>query len=227
MKKHLLPLLAVATAALTGCVKHPDPSDPLEGYNRAMFAINQDIDHLAIKPITKVYSTITPPPLQRGITNAFENILELTRMPNDLLQGHFKYIAIDFWRLFINSTMGIGGLFDVATPLGLPKHKASFGLTLAKWRGGKSAPYFVIPIIGPSTIQAAIGLGVDVLTTPFPYISNGYVGWGTAALGVINYRAQVLAADKMIETSFDPYIFVRDAYLQNEKKRIDDNEALK
>lgn len=221
----LAPITLTALALLTGCAKNPsDQNDPLEPYNRVMFAVNQDVDHLFIRPVAKVYVTVTPPPLQKGITNFFDNTLEITSLPNDFLQGNFKFMAVDFWRFFINSTLGVGGLFDVATRVGLPKHFEGFGMTLAKWRGGKSAPYFVIPIIGPSTIQSAVGLGVNYFTTPWPYINNAYYADIPPAVAYINFRSQYLDADKVVETSFDPYVFVRDAYMQNETRRIQENQ---
>ncbi|MDP1574431.1 MAG: VacJ family lipoprotein [Coxiellaceae bacterium] len=222
----LAPLACTALALITGCAKNPtSANDPLEPYNRFMFAANQDIDHLLIRPIAKTYTTVTPPPLQKGVTNFFDNTFELISFPNDFLQGNFKFMAVDFWRFFINSTLGVAGLFDVASRVGLPKHFEGFGMTLAKWRGGKSAPYFVIPVLGPSTIQAAIGLVANYYTTPWAYIKNDYIADIPPALAYINYRSQYLAADKLVETSFDPYTFVRDAYMQNESRRIAENQA--
>lgn len=224
MKK--LAIASLALLSLTACAKKPsDPNDPLEPYNRAVFAFNMDADHLIIRPVTKVYSVIVPPPLQQGITNFFDNTLEITTFPNDLLQGNFKFMAVDVCRFMINTTLGIGGLFDVATRMGLPKHFEGFGLTLAKWRGGKSAPYFVIPLLGPSTIQSAIGLAADIYMSPWPYINNNYIAWGLPILGVINYRASLLPADKLVDTSFDPYSFVRDAYMQRQAQKIAQNQA--
>src|SRR3990167_5239968 len=157
MKNPLLRLLCgsfvLSALSLAGCASKPtDPTnDPLEGYNRLMFAVNMDVDHLVVGPTAMIYSKITPPPLQKGINNFFDNVGEITTFPNDFLQGNFRYMAVDFWRFVINSTVGLGGFFDIATRLGINPHTESFGLTLAKWRGGRSAPYFIIPLLGPST----------------------------------------------------------------------------
>lgn len=232
MKKRLAKYL-VATATLTvfaisGCAKKPgattNPNDPWETYNRPMFKFDRGFDRFVTRPIAVVYNTITPSPLQRGVTNFFSNTFEITTFPNDLLQGNFKYMVVDFWRFVINTTIGIGGLFDVATKAGIKPHIESFGLTLAKWRGGKSAPYFVIPFLGPSTIQNAIGMGVDAMTTPWPYFKSNYLTYIPPAIGLISLRAEMLPADKLIDAAFDPYVFVRDAYLQRETQRIAANE---
>lgn len=227
--KWICGLFALTTMTLlTGCASKPtDPThDPLEGYNRFMFAVNMDVDHLVIGPAAMIYSKVTPPIAQKGVTNFFDNVSEITTFPNDFLQGNFRYMAVDFWRFVINSTAGVGGLFDVATRLGIQPHVESFGLTLAKWRGGQSAPYFVIPLLGPSTFQSGIGIVADYYTTPWPYLKDQTINYVATGIELINVRAQFLPADKMVMNAFDPYIFVRDAYLQREKEKITRNETL-
>lgn len=230
MKKPLqwmLSALTMTTVALTGCAKNPtSPDDPFEPYNRAMFAVNTDIDHLVFIPAATVYDAVTPPFVQQGVTNFFDNTDELTTLPNDFLQGNFRYMALDTWRFIINSTLGIGGLFDVATKLGMPKHVETFGLTLAKWRGGQSAPYFVIPILGPATIQTGIGLIGSYYMSPWPYLRDQDINYIANGIRFVNYRAELLPADKLVDNAFDPYTFVRDAYLQKEAYRIARNQAL-
>lgn len=225
--KWIIGSIALTSIALTGCVRKPDTTanDPLEGYNRAMFAFNQDVDHLAIRPVAFIYSKITPPVLQSGVTNVFNNVDEISTFPNDFLQGNFRYMVLDFWRFAINTTLGVGGLFDVATRMGIKPHVESFSLTLAKWRGGKSSPYFVIPVLGPSSIQGAIGMVGDYYMTPFPYLNNT-INYSVTGVRLIHTRAQFLPADKLVETAFDPYVFVRDAYTQKEKDQIAENQAL-
>src|SRR5262249_29383265 len=150
---------------------------------------------------------ITPPVLQEGISNVFDNANEITTFPNDFLQGNFRYMAVDLWRFVINTTVGVGGLFDIATRLGIPPHVETFGLTLAKWRGGESAPYFVIPVLGSSTIQSGIGIAADYYTTPWPYLNNQTINYVYNGVQLVSIRAQYLPADKMVETAFDPYVF--------------------
>lgn len=225
--KWIIGSLAITTLSLTGCVRTPDRSanDPLEGYNRAMFAFNQDIDHLVIRPTAVVYNTITPPVLQSGISNVFNNVDEISTFGNDFLQGNFRYMLLDFWRFTINTTLGVGGLFDVASRMGLQTHVESFTLTLAKWRGGKSSPYFVIPVLGPSTIQGTLGLAGDYYLTPFPYLDNT-INYSVTGVRLVHTRARYLAADKMVANAFDPYVFVRDAHMQAVKEQIAQNQAL-
>lgn len=226
--KWVIGSIAIISMTLAGCARKPDPTanDPLEGYNRFMFAFNQDVDHLAIRPVAVVYSKVTPPILQAGLNNVFHNIDEISTFPNDFLQGNFRYMALDFWRFFINSTLGVGGLFDVASRMGMQTHVESFSLTLAKWRGGKGSPFFVIPFLGASSIQDTIGLAGDYYATPFPYFGNQTINYSYTGIRLIHTRAKYLPADKMIETAFDPYVFVRDAFMQTEKEKIAENQAL-
>lgn len=216
---------AVMMAGLTGCAKKPgqDRLDPYERYNRAVYAFNTDIDRLFVRPVAKVYSTITPPPLQKGVTNALINVGVISTIPNDLLQGKIKWSLVDTTRLLINSSFGIGGLFDVATRIGIPKHYEDFGMTLSTWSGGKPDPYFILPILGPNTTSSALGMGVDYLMSPWPYIQPRSITWYTFGVAYISVRARLLDADRFVDHAFDPYVFVRDAYLQIRNKMISDN----
>lgn len=229
LTKWLCGSLAITTLALSGCAKKPDGAvnnDPLEGYNRVAFAFNMDVDHMVMRPVAHTYATIVPPVMQKGVTNVFNNIDEIPTFSNDILQGNFRYTVLDVWRFFINSTLGVGGLFDVATRIGIKPHVETLGLTFAKWRGGKSAPYFVIPIFGPSTIQTAIGQVGDYYMNFWPYLCNQNIPWYALGVKFLNLRAQLLPADKLVDNAFDPYIFMRDAYLQTQQQAIDQNEAL-
>lgn len=233
MQKKLVRLLVgsltITAIALTGCAKKPDTNttatnhDPLEGYNRAMFAFNRGIDRVIIRPIALGYQKATPSFFQQGVTNFFNNTFEITTFPNDFLQGNFKYLALDLWRFVINSTIGIGGLFDVATKIGIKPHMETFGLTIGKWLQGSPSPYFVVPIFGPSTIQGAFGLAGNAMMTPWPYFKSNYITYIPPAVGLISLRAEYLAADKMVDNAFDPYIFVRDAFMQRNTQRIESN----
>ncbi|MCX7120654.1 MAG: VacJ family lipoprotein [Gammaproteobacteria bacterium] len=228
LSKIVIGSLALTAMALSGCAKKPDATvnnDPLEGYNRFMFAFNHDIDRVAIRPVAQGYKFITPVVLQKGVTNFFNNTFEITSFPNDFLQGNFKYMAVDFWRFVINTTLGVGGLFDIATRIGIQPHMETFGLTLAKWRQGAPSPYFVVPVFGPATIEGSIGLAGNALMTPWPYFASDYITYIPPAVGLISLRAEYLDADKLIANAFDPYIFVRDAFMQRNKQRIESNNA--
>lgn len=221
--KFCLSLLLIGV--LTGCTRHPtDPNDPLEPFNRAMFAFNMGVDHMIYRPVTKVYTTIIPPPLQRGVSNVFSNLGELTTIPNDLLQGKFKYMFMDFWRFVINSTIGIGGLFDVATRMGLPKHYEDFGMTLAYYSDKKTSPYLVLPFIGPITLRSAVTQPLDYYTGPWPYMHPDSFRYSMLGLKWLNIRAGLMPANKLIDTAFDPYAFMRSAYMQRRMQMIQNNE---
>ncbi|PIZ04303.1 MAG: ABC transporter [Gammaproteobacteria bacterium CG_4_10_14_0_8_um_filter_38_16] len=219
--KWILSSLAISAMLLsTGCAKKPDPTanDPLEGYNRVMFAFNMDVDHLVFRPVATVYNTVTPSFVQTGVTNVFANIDEIPSFPNDFMQGQFKFMLVDLWRFAINSTLGVGGLFDVAKRMGLPPHVATFGGTLRKWTG-KTSPYFIMPFLGPSTIFNTTGYFADYYMTPWPYLKDQNINYIAHAVKLVNIRASLLPADKMVDTAFDPYIFVRDAYMQRQAAR--------
>lgn len=224
MKRNALTLglCAALSIGLTGCAKKPTNAavDPYENFNRVVFAFNQDIDHLIYRPVAKVYKTILPPPLRTNISNVFDNIEELTTMPNDLLQGKVKYVFLDFWRFVINTTIGIGGMFDVATHLGLKRHYNDFGMTFAYWSGKQNSPYLQIPFLGPSTFRDGFGLAFDYAVSPYPYVRP--TGWNyyAHAVGLTSTRANLLQTDQLVDNAFDPYIFVRNAYLQHRNATI-------
>lgn len=233
VKKLLTSVLTLSIATvMTGCASKPNVAnqvDPYEKMNRFVFAFNQDVDHLVLRPATNVYTTLVPSPLRMGVSNVFDNLEVLTTFPNDLLQGNFKYLAVDFWRFSINAIFGIGGLFDVASHMGIPKHEETFGMTFAKWRGGRSAPYLVLPLLGPSTVQNAFGVAADITTQPWFWINgdtDAALKYSGAGLRILNERAKYMAGNQLVDNAFDPYTFVRDAYLQNDRRAIAKNEAL-
>ncbi len=211
---------------LAGCIKTPNNKvDPYVKMNRFFFAFNTDLDHLVFRPVAAVYSTITPPPLQKGVTNALANVREITTFPNDILQGKVRYAFVDVFRFLINSTVGIGGLFDVASRMGLPKHVNDFGLTLADWEGYKyKSPYLVLPILGPNTFRSGFGQIPDLFFSPFPYVEPSWISWAVLGLKLVDIRARLSPADKLIDNSFDPYVFVRNAYLQQRERDIENNK---
>lgn len=213
------------SSLLSACTLKPGQPgvDHYERYNRAVFAFNTDVDRLFIRPVAKIYDTVLPPPLKKGVTNVFFNLGMITTVPNDILQGKVKWALTDLWRLIINSTVGIGGLFDVATRIGFPKHYEDFGLTLAYWSGDKEEPYFMLPLLGPNTTRSAFGIGIDYLMSPWPYLRQRSITWTLFAINYINTRARFLDTDKFIEQAYDPYVFTRNAYLQIRRNMIREN----
>lgn len=222
----VLPLLLCSCASTTkptNVAPSTDNVDPYEKFNRAMYSFNDKLDHWILRPVAKGYDTITPAPVHRSINNFFDNLDLLITFPNDFLQAKFAFAAQDFWRFIINSSIGIGGLFDPATHLGIAMRNEDFGLTMAYWSGldgFKPQPYLVIPFLGSSTVRDAFGKIPDSACWPFVYLDPWYLSYAVYAGKVINERANLLPADKLVDEAFDPYIFVRSAYLQTRQQAI-------
>lgn len=196
--------------------------DPLEGFNRAMFSFNEAVDKAIMKPLATLYNKIMPKPLNKGIHNAFYNINTLTTVADDLLQGNFYQATNDTWRIAINTTIGIGGLFDIAQRMKLEPFQNDFGLTLARW-GWANSTYLVLPFFGPNTIRDGIGIPVDYFAfSIYPYIEPESTRYQIYALGVVDRRAQLLKFQNVLEeAAIDKYVFVRNAYQQRRAYQID------
>lgn len=217
-------LLFSAIIFLSGCAINKElvePQDPYEAFNRRIFAFNMASDSRFLKPVAKVYDKVLPNPAKKGIHNFFSNIGNIANVANDILQVNFHQAAVDSCRFVFNSTIGIGGLVDVAAKMGLPYHHQDFGLTLAKW-GSKKSPYLVLPFIGPSTVRDIVGLGVNYqVLSIWGFIEPPELRYGLEAVDIVSMRARLLGAEHMMEQAFDPYIFVRNAYLQRRAHYID------
>jgi phospholipid-binding lipoprotein MlaA len=187
-----------------------------------MHRFNTEFDNYLLKPVAKGYKAITPEPLDRGITNFFNNIADVTSAVNNLLQFKLSRFGTDVGRVAANSTVGVLGFFDVATNMGLPSYKEDFGQTLGYW-GAEPSPYLVLPFLGPSTLRDTIGKGGDILVDPFFSVEKNTIYWGFIALRVVDTRADLLQASKILEAAaVDPYSFLRDAYLQRRRNQIFD-----
>lgn len=228
MTRALLATLALALAS--GCATvsgPPNPKDPWEGYNRSMYEFNDTADRYVLKPVAQGYQKVTPGFVQAGVSNFFDNIQDLSTGLNNLLQGKFTDGASDLGRLVVNSTLGILGLWDVATPMGLEKHNEDFGQTLGWW-GVPSGPYFIIPLFGPSTARDAPARYVD---PSFAY--NRRIGDVAArnalyGLDIVRTRAGLLGAEKVLdEAALDKYSFTRDAWLQRRRNMVFDGRPPK
>jgi phospholipid-binding lipoprotein MlaA len=193
--------------------------DPLESLNRKIFAFNDVADKYVLSPVARGYQAVTPDSLERGIGNMFSNLLEITTVINDVLQLKFGQAASDTGRFLINSTVGLAGLFDVASPLGLEKHEEDFGQTLGYW-GVVSGPYLVVPFLGPYTLRDSVGGFADVFSdyiTKLDHIPTRNQLW---MLRNVDDRGGLFAAEELI--TGDRYSFIRDAYLQRREYLVND-----
>ena len=209
----LVMLCIMAGCATTQTTDNYAKDDTLEPANRVFFDLNETIDQALIKPIAEVYVDVAPNFLRTGITNFFENLAYLNVILNDLLQGKINQGLSDAARFVANSTIGIGGLFDVATSMGLPEHDEDFGQTLAVW-GVDEGSYLYIPFFGPNTVRGSTDFVPKTLLNPFYYISSAIL-FPITAINAVNKRANLLEASNIRdEAAVDPYSFTREAYLQ-------------
>jgi phospholipid-binding lipoprotein MlaA len=222
-------IVAAASLAslLSGCAPipgKPDAHDPWERMNRATYRFNDALDRALVKPAAKAYRKVVPGPVRTGIANALGNAGYTTTIANDLLQGKFKTCASDTGRLLLNSTVGLGGLFDPATAAGLAKNDEDFGQTLGRW-GVHPGPYLVLPLLGPSTVRDGIGLYPDARTDLKSLPKDTWVAAGLHGLAMLGKRVDLLGADETIANAFDPYAFVRSAYLQHREYEVLDGNV--
>ncbi len=199
--------------------KELETPDPWESWNRKVFAFNDFADRYALAPVARSYQWITPDPVEKGIGNMFANLREVSTILNDLLQFKFGQAASDSGRLLINSTVGIAGLFDVASPIGLEKHNEDFGQTLGYWGVG-SGPYLVVPFLGSFTVRDGLGAPIDAYTDYIRTIDHIPTRNQLYATRIISQRASLFSAEKLI--SGDRYAFIRDAYLQRREYLVND-----
>lgn len=223
---HRFPVLALLACSLLagGCAHGPDARDPYEGFNRKVFAFNEGVDKAVLKPVAKGYVAVVPQIARRGVTNFFSNIGMIVTTFNDALQGKGTKVPVDFARFTTNVVFGLGGLIDVASELQIENRNEDFGQTMGYWGAG-SGPYLVLPFLGPSNVRDGAGLAVDFVVSPFFYVADDEVTvrWGLFALDVIDTRANLLQAEKFLDTaSIDKYSFLRDSYLQRRNYLIHD-----
>ncbi len=220
----------MAALWLTACASLPassiaDPRDPFERYNRAMFTFNKTVDDKVLKPVATGYVNVIPSLIRTAIGNFFGNIGDVWTAVNNYLQGKPRDGTSDIARVVLNSTFGIAGLIDVATPAGLSKHEEDFGQTLGVW-GVKSGSYLVLPILGSSTVRDGLARPVDLYVDPINSIESVRVENSARALRLVDDRAALLDSSRLLEdAALDPYQFARDAYLQRRESRVRDGFA--
>jgi phospholipid-binding lipoprotein MlaA len=222
--------VTVRRAALLLCLLHlcgcaaipgkPDPRDPWERMNRVTWKFNDGFDHYIFKPAATGYVKVVPRFARTGIHNFFSNLGYPIVMLNDVLQWQLRAFANDTGRLVVNSTVGIGGLFDPASEMGLDRNDREFGQTLGVW-GIKSGPYLMLPFMGPSTVRDTVGVVADQFTDPRNYIFGAWVSWSLFVVSSMDQRAQLLGtADKVLEGAYDKYAVLRNVYLQHREFKV-------
>ena len=216
--------LALAGVLLTAPqLSVANDDDPFESLNRSIFVFNDKADEYVLRPVAQAYDAVTPDVAKAGVNNFFNNFLDVNGAINALLQGELSFALESTERVLINSTLGLFGLFDVASDMGIPQYQTDFGHTLAIW-GVPRGPYVMLPLLGPSTVRRSVGTGFDAYASPTGQIRQDEAQWGLRALNLIDLRASLLGSERLI--SGDRYIFVRDAYLQRRDALVNGGQAV-
>jgi phospholipid-binding lipoprotein MlaA len=215
---------ALVTAALAGCAVSPSRVDPYEQWNRAMYSVHESVDGALIKPIAQAYVRDAPQLVQTGISNFFGNIDDLFTGINDALQGNGNRAGDAFGRVLLNSTFGLGGIFDLASMAGIAKDKNDFGLTLGKW-GAPDGPYLFVPLFGPTTVRDGTGAIIRIIASPTGYIDSTGLSDTIWGFNYLDTRSQALQAEGVLDTAaIDKYRFLRNAYLRSRRYQLYDGK---
>jgi len=212
---------------LFGCASvpddHPTASDPWEAVNRTVFDLNVALDKATLKPLASGYRKITPGPVRKGVSNFFHNLGKPQSALNNLLQGKPAHGLSELGGFLINSSIGIGGLFNIAIASGLEEYPEDFGQTAAVW-GVADGPYLMLPFLGPKTLRDTVFWPLDVLSNPLYHYSNSSVRDPLYGLQYIDLRYRLFSVEKLLETSKDQYVTVRESYLQNRTFEVYDGD---
>jgi phospholipid-binding lipoprotein MlaA len=224
MKTTLLLRLPLLAAVCSACVTLPpgaarSPQDPWESWNRGVYRVNDVLDRHIAKPVAQTYVRVLPQPIRTGIGNFLSNLETPTVLVNDALQGKFLAAANDLGRFLLNTTLGIGGLLDPATRVGLDHNQDDFGQTLGVW-GVHAGPFIELPLLGPSDLRDLPGRVVDAYTNPRQYVKNNYAKYSLWLVDFVDTRAGLLPLDETLKGVYDPYAVIRDAYLQRRAYKI-------
>ncbi len=218
-------LLALLSLTLSACTttgsRSSEARDPLESINRVAHNFNEDLDRALLRPIARGYARVMPEPVQIGVSNVFFNAKYPVTMVNNALQGKFLPAFSDLGRITLNTTLGIGGLFDPATAIGLERYDEDFGQTLGVW-GVPSGIYVVVPLLGPYTLRDGIGSIVDDFAEPRSYLEDDSTRYGLWAGDKFDRRVRLLDADAVLDRTGDSYAFIRSAYLQRREFLVKD-----
>jgi len=223
-----LAVLFLLLAVLSGCASKQtvlsDPeNDPWEAYNRKIHSFNMGFDELIFRPVARGYDVIMPDPPQRGVRNFFRNLSYPVTFINLILQGKFEQSLTATGRFLMNSTVGLLGFFDVATRVDIPEYNEDFGQTLAVW-GWKNSRYLVMPVFGPYTARDFLGRSFYGYFHPVSYVAREYNNYIPLVVDLISLRAELLPFQAELDAASDPYVLVRDVYLQNREFQIYDGD---
>ena len=224
-----LPMLAIlamlaAAIGLAGCAAVPSKVDPLEPMNRVLYTVHDAVDTAVMKPIAETYVATVPSLVRTGVSNFFNNIDDLFSALNGMLQGKPDKAGNDFGRVMLNTGFGVGGIFDLASQIGIERGNEDFGQTFGVW-GFAQGPYLFIPLIGPSTFRDGSGLVVRAALGPIGYINEEAVRYSLYVLGAVDIRARLLDTSTLIDqAALDKYVFIRNAYLQRRRYLLYDGK---
>ena len=221
---HTLAAALALACTLPGCASLPpgttrDPRDHAERFNRSMYKFNTALDHAVLRPVARGYVKVTPRPVRRGISNFFSNLGYTKTIGNDIFQGQIRDFGSDVGRFVVNTTVGVGGVFDPATRFGLDKHDRDFGQTLGKW-GLPAGSYLMLPLLGPSDVRDAFGLIPDRFMSIDGQISNLPLEVSLTATDKVNGRADLLPFDHVLDEAYDPYGLVRSIWFQKRDHKV-------
>jgi phospholipid-binding lipoprotein MlaA len=218
-------LVSVAVAALVaGCAAAPSKVDPLEPMNRALYSVHDVVDTNVVKPIAQAYVDVIPQLARTGVANVFNNIDDLFSAVNGLLQGKPDKAGNDLGRVMLNSLFGVGGLFDLASMIGIERGNEDFGQTFGVW-GLPQGPYLFVPLFGPTTVRDGSGVLVRIAVGPVGFLPDASVRNSLYGLGYVDLRAQALGAGELVDTAaLDRYLFIRNAYLQRRRYLVNDGK---
>jgi phospholipid-binding lipoprotein MlaA len=214
----------LAVAVLGGCATGKDPRDPFESVNRGIYKFNDRVDKAVLRPTARVYQRVVPSFVRQSVSNAFSNVNDVRVGLNNALQGKFAVAYTDFGRVMMNSTLGVLGLFDIASEAGIEKHQEDFGQTLGWW-GVPDGPFIMLPLFGPSNARDTVAWPIDHFTDPLTYVDPTRAHNQITIGRLVSRRAELLDASKVLDTvALDQYQFVRDAYLQRRRSQIYDGK---
>jgi len=213
-----------AFATISGCATGPNanPADPFEPFNRGVSRFNDTVDDAVLVPAATAYQKVLPSMVRTGVNNFFSNIGDVWSLANNVAQLKLQNSAETFMRLNVNTFFGLGGLLDVATEAGIPRHEEDFGQTLGRWGVG-AGPYVVLPLLGSSTLRDTVAKPLDFYGDPLSHVDD--IPWRNSltVLRVVDTRSQYLRASRLLgDAALDKYSFTRDAFLQRRRSQVYD-----